>query len=348
MNKIDIKDLTVQELKDRMKKKSIPPYRAEQIFYWIYKKGVSGFDAMNNIPKELRHRFDRHYRFGNIKLKEHQRSRDGTEKFLFELSDGNFIESVLISSGRRKTLCISTQVGCKYGCVFCASGVNGFVRDLAPSEILGQILFVQHDLGSSITNFVFMGMGEPLDNYENVSKAIVVMNSKEALGIGARRITISTCGIIPGIEKLKKFGLQVNLSISLHAVNDALRYSLMPINRKYPLKKLIDTCEDFIKKTKRKITLEYILIRNKNDSLDDADELSLIAKRLKVKINLLNYSPISGKKLMPPLEAKTVTFKNRLIRNKVAVTIRQSKGKDIEAACGQLALRKRRNSYLLK
>ena len=341
MNKIDIRDITVQELKERMKKKSIPPYRAEQIFYWIYKKGVSDFNAMSNIPKELRHRFDKHYRFDNIKLKERRRSCDGTEKFLFELSDGNVIESVLIPSGRRKTICISTQVGCKYGCVFCASGVNGFVRDLVPSEILGQILFIQRDIGSSITNFVFMGMGEPLDNYENVSKAIVVMNSEEALGIGARRITISTCGIIPGIEKLKKLGLQVNLSVSLHAVNDTLRDSFMPINRKYPLKKLIDTCEHFIEKTKRKITLEYVLIRDKNDSLDDADRLSLIAKRLKAKVNLLNYSPISGKKLMPLLEAKTTIFKNRLVKNKIAVTMRQSKGKDIEAACGQLALRKR-------
>lgn len=339
MNKIDIKNLTIQELKGELGKVSIPLYRAEQIFYWIYKKGVAGFSDMNNLPRDLRLALNNSYSLGAMRLKKKFRSSDGTEKFLFELKDGNFIESVLISSRKRKTLCLSTQVGCKYRCVFCASGSKGFIRNLSASEILDQIIHVHHAISGNMANFVFMGMGEPLDNYENLSKAITIMNSKEGLGIGARKITVSTCGIIPGIEKLKRLGLQINLSISLHAANDILRDSLMPINKKYPLKRLIAACEHFVKETKRKITLEYVLIRDKNDSLEDADELSSVARRLKAKVNLLFYSPIPAVRLIPATEKKALVFKGRLIHNRIAVTVRQSKGKDIDGACGQLALK---------
>ena len=333
MSKIDIKNLTIKELRDRFKKESIPLYRAGQMFSWVYKKGLTNFQAMSNISKSLKSELSNRYVLSGIRLKDHLKSLDGTEKFLFELLDGNLIESVVIPSGERKTLCLSTQVGCKYGCVFCASGEKGLIRDLATSEILDQVVFAQHKFNSGITNFVFMGMGEPLDNYENVSKAIIIMNSEEALGIGSGRITLSTCGIIPGIEKLKSLRLRVNLSISLHATNDRLRSSLMPINRKYPLSKLIVACKRFTEKTRRRITLEYILIWGKNDLLKDAEGLSSIAKKLKAKVNLLVYSAIPCKDFTPSPEKEIDMFKKVLIRNKVASTIRESKGKVIEAAC---------------
>ncbi|MFA4992320.1 MAG: 23S rRNA (adenine(2503)-C(2))-methyltransferase RlmN, partial [Candidatus Omnitrophota bacterium] len=244
---------------------------------------------------------------------------------------------VLIPSGRRRTACLSTQVGCKYNCSFCASGKMGFKRNLAVSEILGQILFLQRELGHEITNFVFMGMGEPFDNYENVSKAISVMNSPKAMGIAARRITISTSGVIPGIKKLRELGLQVNLSVSLHASNNALRDKLMPINKKYPLEELVKACEGYISGGGRMITLEYILIKGVNDSKKDADGLASIARRLRAKINLISFSPVLGSGFKPPLKKDVEIFKEILDNRKINVTVRESKGRDIMAACGQLA-----------
>jgi 23S rRNA (adenine2503-C2)-methyltransferase len=339
MDKKSVKDFTIEELKRKMAGMSAPSYRAGQIFFWVYKKGICSFSSMANIPKPLRDTLSEAYYISDIGLKQHLRSSDGTEKFLFELSDKNFIETVLIYSKMRKTLCISTQVGCKYGCVFCASGARGFIRNLSASEILDQILYPQHVLGHRMTNFVFMGMGEPLDNYENVSKAIVIMNSPEGLGIGARRITISTCGIVPGIEKLKKARLQINLSVSLHTTNNKLRDALVPVNKRYPLEKVIAACKDFEEKIGTRITLEYVLIRGKNDSIEDEDALTLshIAKKLKAKVNLIACSPVEGKGFEAPSKKDTEAFKEILLKNRVNTVVRESKGKDIQAACGQLA-----------
>ena len=255
----------------------------------------------------------------------------------FKLSDGNFIESVLISAKNRKTICLSTQVGCKFACSFCASGFIGFIRNLTPAEITNQILFLQHNLKHKITNYVLMGMGEPLDNYENVQKAIMIMNDPEGMAIGARRITISTCGIIPGMKKLQDLRLQINLSVSLHATNNNLRDALMPINKRYPLEKLIKACEDLINATGRMITIEYILIKDKNDSLEDADKLAAIAKKLKAKVNLVPYSTIPTLNFQSTGRKETNIFMNKLINRGVNATLRESKGKDIQAACGQLA-----------
>ena len=338
MLKKDIKNFTLQEFKREMETLSMPTYRAEQVFYWVYKRGVSEFSAMNNLPKDLRDGLDRIFCISNIELEERLKSKDRSEKFLFRLSDRNFIESVVICSGKRRTLCLSTQVGCKFGCVFCASGMKGFVKDLTASEIINQILFLQHRINYSITNFVFMGMGEPFDNYDNLIKAIKIMNSKHGLDIGARRITVSTCGLIPGIERFKELGLQVNLSISLHAVNNNLRNKLVPINKKYPLEKLIAVCQDFVEKTGRMPTLEYVLIKGINDSLRDAKALSVMAKRLRAKVNLISYSPVIGKEYESPLRRTIDIFKKSLDKSKIGVTVRESKGKDIQAACGQLAL----------
>ena len=339
MDKKDIKNFTIEELRKELNKIREASYRAGQIFDWIYKKGVCEFSKMNNLPGPLKNKLNRVYRVGSIKLKEHLKSSDGTEKFLFELSDGHFIETVLIYSGSRKTVCLSTQVGCKFRCAFCASGTKGFTRNLSTSEILDQSLFLQRALSHNITNFVFMGMGEPLDNYKNLSKAILIMNSTEALGIGARRMTVSTCGVVPGIEKFKHLGIQVNLSISLHAVDNKLRDILVPINKVYPLEKLISACEDYISEADRRITLEYVVIKGKNHSLKDATGLSRIAKSLKAKVNLIQYSPVSGKGFEAPLKKDMLALKAALVKARINVTMRESKGGDIQAACGQLTMR---------
>lgn len=341
MGKRDIKNLTLEELKKEIVDMQEPTYRARQIFFWLYQRGVPNFDEMSNIPRPLRDKLDQNYYISTLELSEHLKSTDRTEKFLFKLSDGNFIESVLIYAKNRKTICLSTQVGCKFVCSFCASGLRGFIKNLTPAEITNQILFLQHNLKHKITNYVLMGMGEPLDNYKNISKAIMIMNDPEGMAIGARRITISTCGIIPGIRKLEDLRLQVNLSVSLHATNNNLRDELIPINRRYPLEKLIKACEDFVDATGRMITLEYVLIKGKNDSLKDADELAKIAKKLKAKVNLVPYSTIPNLNFQSTGRRNTNIFMNRLINRGINATLRESKGKDIQAACGQLAGRAR-------
>lgn len=346
MERKDIKDVTLKELKGAMIKLGQSDYRAEQLFRWLYQRGVSDFNQMKDIPKMLRDKLEKSYYIGRLHLHEHLKSSDQTEKFLFKLNDRNFIESVLIDVKQRKTICLSSQVGCRFNCPFCASGSRGFIRNLTPSEITAQVLFLQDNLKHKITNYVFMGMGEPLDNYENVTKAILIMNDSKAMGIGSRRITVSTCGIIPGIEQLSQLGLKINLSVSLHAPNDKSRSELMPINRRYPLASLIKACADFIDKTGRMITLEYVLIRGRNDSPDDADGLAEIAKLLNAKVNLIPYSEIPGQKFQPPKKEDIEMFMNRLRDRLVKVTLRQSKGKDIQASCGQLAGRLSRRANL--
>lgn len=296
---------------------------------------------MDNIPERLKVQLNQNYYIGTFELCERLKSKDRSEKLLFKLRDGNFIESVLIYTQRRKTICLSTQVGCKFACPFCASGQRGFVRNLSPSEITSQILFFQHNLKQRITNYVFMGMGEPLDNFKNTSKAIMIMNTSCGMGIGARRITVSTCGIVPGIEKLKQLKLQVNLSISLHAGNDELRNKLVPVNRRYGLDKLIKAGQDFINNRGRMVTLEYILIKDKNDSQQNADELAQVAKELKAKVNLILCSAIPSLNWQAPQGRIVEMFMKRLRQRKVNATLRQSKGEDIQAACGQLVGREK-------
>lgn len=342
MAKQDIENFTLAELKEEISRINEPLFRATQIFFWLYKKGVREFDEMKNIPNVLRKKLQQFYYISSLELNQQFKSKDGTEKFIFKLSDGNFIETVLLYTGQRKTVCISTQVGCRFACLFCASGSNGFIRNLTSSEIINQVLFLQQNLKNKITNYVFMGMGEPLDNYENLKRTILIMNGPWALGIAARRITVSTCGLIPGIERLKNLGLQINLAVSLHAANDRLRNTVMPINKKYPLEKLIKACEDFIETIGRMVTLEYIMIKGRNDSLQDAHDLALIAKRLNSKVNLIACSNVGYRKFLPPAERDIDIFMKRLKRENVKVTLRNSKGSDINAACGQLAGRIRR------
>ncbi|MBN1353912.1 MAG: 23S rRNA (adenine(2503)-C(2))-methyltransferase RlmN [Candidatus Omnitrophica bacterium] len=333
----NIKDFTLKELEEILEDMGERRYRARQIFFWVYRKGAHDFSEMKNLPAALIEKLRKNYNAGPLETARHFKSADGTEKILFRLPGPCFIETVLVRAEGRKTVCISTQVGCKYGCLFCASGKNGFTRNLAVSEIIGQILHFRKDPSGGITNYVFMGMGEPLDNYDNLIKAIKIMNDKSGMAIGARRITVSTCGLIPPIEKLQNAGLQVNLSVSLHAADNKLRERLMPVNSIYPLEKLTTACKKFIDKTRREITLEYVMIKNLNISAKNADSLGVLAKALDAKINLIHYSPIQGVHFEPAGKADAAAFMSSLRKKKLKVTLRESKGGDINAACGQLS-----------
>ncbi len=337
MDKIDIRDLTLGELRTELEAMGEKPFRAAQIFSWIYQKGATRFEELTELSRTLRVKLETRFAIGSMDVVETLRSGDGTEKFLFRLRDGPSIESVLIPAGRRMTICLSTQAGCRFACAFCASGLHGFKRNLTASEITGQILHLRNILGHETTNYVFMGMGEPLDNWDNVEKAIRIMNAPEGLGIAARRMTVSTAGPLPGLTLFGKLDLQVNLSLSLHAVTDRLRSTLMPINRKYPLESLIEACEAYVRSGGRMITLEYIVIAGLNDSLNDADGLAGIARRLRAKVNLIAYSPVAGLDFKTPGEGEMRRFRRLLEERRLQATVRSSKGRDIAAACGQLA-----------
>ncbi|MDD5504043.1 MAG: 23S rRNA (adenine(2503)-C(2))-methyltransferase RlmN [Candidatus Omnitrophica bacterium] len=337
MKKIDIRNTTLQDLEKAVIKKGYPAYRARQVFLWLFQKGAVSFDKMTDIPKPLIQYLENYFYISPLRQLQKLVSRDSSIKIIFLLEDGSCIEAVVIQSRSRNTICLSTQSGCKFKCAFCASGMKGFKRNLSVSEILGQILHVRDILHIQATNYVFMGMGEPLDNYDNLIQAIRIMNDKNAFNIGARRITISTCGIVPGIKKLSAFNLQVNLSLSLHAVTDEKRSRIMPVNRIFPLGKLIEAMSEYARKSGRIITLEYILIPGVNDSISDAEGLAQIAGELKSKINLIPYSEVLGARFTPPTPRQLDMFISQVKRRHEYITIRQSRGRDIQAACGQLA-----------
>jgi 23S rRNA (adenine2503-C2)-methyltransferase len=341
----DIRDLTLAALRAELQAMGERPYRAAQVFDWLYKKRTAAFGEMTSLPKPLREKLAARFALAPLVLADERSSPDGTTRFLFRLGDGEHVESVLIPAGPRLTVCLSTQVGCKFACAFCASGRHGFKRNLAPSEILGQVLTLERALGRPMTNYVFMGMGEPLDNWANVETAIRIMNAPEGLAVAARRITVSTAGYVDAFERLEALDLQINVSISLHAVTDRLRDRLMPINRRFPLETLVAAAEHYVRSGGRMLTLEYVLIRGLNDSPDDADGLAAIARRLRAKVNLIAYSPVGGTDFETPTEAEVARFMRWLEERKVGATVRLSKGADIAAACGQLAgrfLEKRR------
>lgn len=328
---------TRAELENYLRRSRQPSYRAGQIFRWVYQAGKSQPGEFTDLPLELRQQLEADFIINPLQLKEKVSSKDGTVKYLFELLDDNFIETVMIPAGKRQTFCLSTQVGCKFHCAFCASGLHGFKRNLEAGEIVSQVLNLKYNYGHQPTNFVLMGMGEPLDNLDNVLKAIRILNDQNGLAMGARRITVSTVGLIPGLKKLVNFELQINLSLSIHSAIDDKRTQLMPVNKKYPLEELIKAAEDYLQAGGRQLTLEYIVIGGFNDSLYDAEALAAISRRLKAKVNLIAYSPVAGFKWQPPAEEEVERFKKWLEERKVRVTIRQSKGIDIAAACGQLA-----------
>lgn len=334
----DIKNLNLEELEGALNSWNMPVFHAKQIFSWIYKRGALHFDEMSDLPKDLRIRLKENFYIYGIKLVKALRSEDGTKKFLLELKDGNFIETVIIPAEKRITGCVSTQVGCKFACRFCASGALGFRRNLSTGEIIEEVMHLKkHD---KLTHIVFMGIGEPLDNYDNVIKAIKILNAAYAFNIGARRITISTCGIIPGIKRLANEGMQIELSISLHAATDEIRDKLLPVNKKYPLKELINACKEYIEKTNRQITFEYVLIKDINSDLQNVRNLSKIVRDLRLcKVNLIPSNPIKELNVEPPGRHEILLFKGTLIKSGVNVTLRRPRGQDIEATCGQLRLR---------
>jgi 23S rRNA (adenine2503-C2)-methyltransferase len=373
----DIKSLTREELEAQFQSWEQPVYRVTQLLEWLYARRATNWDAMTNLPKALRELLAKNFSLQTLELVRKQGSHDTTQKFLWRLHDHALIESVLIpanpalygEASDRHTLCISTQVGCAYGCKFCASGLDGWKRNLAPSEIVEQVLAVErwHYSSSSsfsssssnsadepitrtrtttserlINNIVVMGMGEPLANYDNLLKALKILNAPWGGGIGARKITISTSGLAPQIRKLAQEPMQFRLAISLHGATDETRNKIMPVNRKYPLKELVNACEDYQHEKGRMITLEYILIAGINDSLDQTKPLATLARRLHAKVNLIPYNKVDGLEWARPSEETCENFLAALEKEKAIATLRREKGHDIDAACGQLRLKTER------
>lgn len=338
--RLDIKNLSKAELEGAFREIGERPFRAAQVMKWLYKAHVLAFDRMSDLPQELRVFLKKRFIISSPAMVDFRRSpSDGTTKYLLKLEDSSTIETVFLPEKSRNTACLSSQVGCRYGCSFCASSSLGFARHLAVSEILSQVIFIETKNPSSrVTHLVFMGIGEPFDNFDNVMKSIRVFNDPDAFGIGARRITISTCGIIPGIERLKREKLQVELSVSLHAADDELRSKLVPVNKRYPLKELMASCRDYVAATGRIITFEYILIGGVNSSPPDAVRLALLLRGLKCKVNTILFNEIKSKGYAMPTRQQAVEFNKTLRSMGVSVTMRKSRGSDIDAGCGQLRM----------
>ncbi len=340
--------IVLEELTDFLQKRGAPSYRAKQITDWIYKKRVASFDAMTDLPNELRAQLTAEFDTPKIEVVRVLGSKDTTQKFLFRLRDQNLIESVLIPASPalygqpsdRRTICVSSQVGCAYGCKFCASGLDGLTRNLDAGEMVQQLIAVEEKSGEKIDNVVFMGMGEPLANLKNLLRAIRIINAPWGLGIGARHITISTSGLAPQIRELANDITQFRLALSLHGATDEVRGRIMPVNRKYPLKVLLEACDYYVAK-KGRMTFEYILIADVNDTDEQARELAKIARRLSAKINLIPYNTVEGLEWSRPSRARQERFQSILREHGVIATLRREKGHDIAAACGQLRLQTR-------
>jgi 23S rRNA (adenine2503-C2)-methyltransferase len=349
-DKIEVKSLLFNELQEELQKLGEPSYRAGQIAEWLYKKRVKSFDEMTDLSRDLRAQLANQFAFSKMEIVRVLGSHDTTRKFLFRLSDGNLIESVLIpaspalygGSSDRRTICLSTQVGCAYGCKFCASGLEGFSRNLRPNEIIDQIIAIESASGEKIDNIVFMGMGEPLANFSNVMRAIRIINAPWALGIGARHITISTSGLAPQIKKLADEPLQIRLALSLHAASDEVRNQIMPINRKYNIETLLSACGYYASRKKQRLTFEYILIAGVNDADEQAHLLARHAARLFAKVNLIPYNTVAGLEWSRPSRKRQEKFLSILRAHKIPATLRREKGHDIDAACGQLRLQSKR------
>ena len=333
---IDLKDFEYEELENFIVELGEKKFRAAQIYKWL-QLGVTSYDEMTDISKSLREKLEKISYVSTLKTEEKFISKlDGTVKYLFSLPDGNAVESVVMRYHHGLTICISTQVGCRMGCRFCASTIGGLYRNLTAGEILNQVIFAQKDLGERISNIVLMGIGEPMDNYDNVVKFLKNVNNEKGLNIGLRHITISTCGVVPGIIKLADEGLPVTLTISLHAPNDAIRDEIMPVNRKYKIKELVKACKYYLDKMGRRISFEYSLIHGVNDSLDNADELSRLVRPLHAHVNLIPVNKVEERDFEKSSKHDIDAFLNRLLNNGINATVRRELGSDISASCGQL------------
>ncbi len=340
---IALKNLTEEELKQFMKTIDEPAYRGSQIYSWIY-KGAKSFDDMKNIPKTLKEKLEKVSYIGNLKLELKLESKiDNSKKYLFELNDGNIIETVMMEYEDRITVCISNQVGCRMGCKFCASTLDGLIRNLDPWEIIDQILKVQEDTKKRISNLVLMGSGEPLDNFENTKKFLKLVNDKNGLNIGYRHITLSTCGIVPKMKELADIKIPINLALSLHSPYDDKRVEIMPVAKSYKIKDILDACRYYIKSTNRRVTIEYSLIKGVNDSEKEAKELIKLLKGMLCHVNLIPVNNVEERDFKRPDKSHIYKFKEILEKNNIPTTVRNSMGSDIGGACGQLR-RKHKNS----
>ena len=337
LKKTDIKELTNDQLVLWLQSKGLEPYRALQILKWIYLRQADTFDIMTDVGKQIRGLLSRHFSIARLETARIETSQDGSKKYLFKLNDGKYVESVLIPEKDHYTLCISSQVGCAQGCRFCLTARGGLVRNLTRGEIIAQVRDISKCLGGSkrLTNIVLMGMGEPLANYSNVVSAINTITDSNGLGFSSRRLTVSTAGLVPKLSDLGR-DTTVNLAISLNATDNKTRNMLMPINRKYPLEKLLDACAGYPLLSRRRITFEYVLIKGVNDSIKDAKRLVELLRPIRAKINLIPFNEYEGSEFNRPEESAILNFKETLNKNNYTAIIRHSKGQDISAACGQL------------
>ncbi len=333
---MDIKSYFIDELEEYIKNINQPKFRAKQIFSWIHQKNVTNFFEMSNIPKTLQQKLNNEFTFLDLKIIKKLKSKDDTVKYLFRLYDGNMIESVFMPYSYGNAVCISTQVGCKMGCSFCASTLDGFARNLTPSEMLSQIYEIEHDLAKKVRTIVLMGSGEPFDNFENLKTFIKIINSKDGFNLGQRHITVSTCGIVEKIYDFANLNTQVNLAISLHAPTDDLRAKIMPIAKKYPILNIINACKYYSDTTKRRVTYEYALISSVNDKEEHAKLLISLLKNSLCHVNLIPINEIKENNYKKTSEDKIKKFKNTLEDAGIKTTIRRELGSDINAACGQL------------
>ena len=331
-----IYNYTLDMLKDYMISLGEKPFRSQQIIEWLYRKQIKSFDEMSNIKKSFIEQLKNDFDLDRLECVTKQESLDGTKKFLFRLKDGNLIETVLMNNDYGYSACVTTEVGCNMGCAFCASGMKKKLRNLETSEIVLQILTASELAGIKITHVVVMGIGEPFDNYDNVINFIKILNEPLGFEIGARHITVSTCGLVPKIYEYSEFPLQVNLAISLHAPNNEIRNQIMPINKTYPIEKLITAISDYIDKTNRRVTIEYILLQDINDTVDCANELADLLHGLNVYVNLIPYNEVKEKPYKRSTKEAMVKFFDILKKRKINVQLRREQGGDIDAACGQL------------
>ena len=332
----NIKDFNIEELKQELVNLGEKPFRAEQIFKWIFEENVTSFDEMTNISLELREKLKKEYTLCIFNIIKKQVALDGTIKYLFDVLDGNAIETVLMKYHHGYSICVSSQIGCKMGCKFCASTGIAFIRSLTSGEIVEQLLAVERDEKIKISNVVFMGIGEPLDNYENVVNAIRIINNQKGINIGARHISVSTSGLVPKIYKLAEENIQCTLSISLHATTDEQRSKMMPVNNLYNIEELLQACKDYIAKTNRRISFEYALAKENNDNLEDAKRLVKLLKGMNCHVNLIPINKIENGSFDKSSNENIMKFRDYLNNHGIVATIRRELGSDIDAACGQL------------
>lgn len=337
----DIKSLEYEELKELITGMKMPKFRADQIFMWLHAKLVNDFDSMTNLSAEIKKNLAQEFEIRNVRSVEILESKiDGTKKYLFELNDGYHIESVMMRYNHGNTVCVSSQVGCAMGCTFCASTIDGCARNLTASEILSQVYEIQKDIGERVSNVVIMGMGEPLVNYDNVTRFVRIISGENALHISRRNITISTCGIVPAIKRLAEESLQVTLALSFHAPDDEIRKKIMPIANKYNIKELLEACDFYFEKTGRRVTFEYCLIDGVNDKKVHAEKLAKLLKGRNAHVNLIPVNPTRENNYGAAKEKDIEAFRKILEAANITVTRRREMGRDINGACGQLVRRK--------